>query len=239
MDHLFDLRAGGSVAHTSGVINALREHAGRVVILSTDKLALVAPDDDFHVLTPRYGIGRNVPLIPQLTYNRQAEHWWSENRFAPGFVYARYSLGNYAAASIARRERVPYVCEYNGSNIWIARNWDTSRTPFESTMALIEDANLFSADLIVAVSKPSKDELLSRGVPDQCIIVNPNGVDPRYLPPGSNGDTVRRKLGIGSDEIVIVSSERSAIGTALRCWPRRSRGCLRSIPRWPARCGSC
>ena len=203
MDHLFDLRAGGSVAHTSGVINALRELSGRVVILSTDRLALVEPDGDFHVLTPRYGIGRNVPLIPQLTYNRQVEHWWSENRFAPGFVYARYSLGSYAAASIARRERVPFVCEYNGSNIWIARNWDTSRTPFESTMALVEDANLFSADLIVAVSKPSKDELLSRGVPGERIIVNPNGVDPDIYRPDRDGDAVRRKLGIGSDEVVI------------------------------------
>lgn len=202
-DHMFDLRAGGSVAHTSGVVNALRQLAGRVVILSTDKLALVEPDGDFHVLTPRYGIGRNVPLIPQLTYNHQVGQWWSRNRFTPGFVYARYSLGNYAAAGIAKLERVPYVCEYNGSNIWIARNWDTSRTPFESTMALIEDANLFSADLIVAVSKPSKDELLSRGVPDERIIVNPNGVDPDIYRPERNGDEIRRKLGIGRDEIVI------------------------------------
>ncbi|MFZ1894419.1 MAG: glycosyltransferase family 4 protein, partial [Rhodoplanes sp.] len=203
MDHLFDLRAGGSVAHTSGVINAMRKLLGRVVIISTDRLALVEPDDDFHVLTPRYGVGRNLALVPQLTYNQQVARWWRSNRFSPAFVYGRYSLGNYAAAMIAQREGVPYVCEYNGSNIWISRNWDTSRMPFEGLMALIEDANLFAADLIVAVSKPSKDELVGRGVPAERIIVNPNGVDPQIYRPDRDGEPVRRKLGIARDEVVI------------------------------------
>jgi glycosyltransferase involved in cell wall biosynthesis len=203
MDHLFDLKAGGSVAHTSGVINTLRRLLGRIVILSTDPLALVSPDDDFHVLTPHYGVGRNLALVPQLTYNQQIARWWRKNRFKPGFVYGRYSLGNYAAAMIAQREGVPYVCEYNGSNIWISRNWDTARMPFESLMALIEDVNLFAADLIVAVSKPSKDELVARGVPPGRVIVNPNGVDPDTYRPDRDGEPVRRKLGIARNEVVI------------------------------------
>ena len=104
---------------------------------------------------------------------------------------------------IAQRENVPYVCEYNGSNIWISRNWDTVRIPFESLMALIEDANLFAADLIVAVSKPSKDELVGRGVPPERVIVNPNGVDPEIYRPDLDGGPVRRSLGIADDEVVI------------------------------------
>jgi glycosyltransferase involved in cell wall biosynthesis len=95
------------------------------------------------------------------------------------------------------------VCEYNGSNIWISRNWDTARMPFETLMALIEDANLFAADLIVAVSKPSGDELVARGVPPERIIVNPNGVDPDIYRPDLDGGPVRRRLGIGADEAVI------------------------------------
>jgi glycosyltransferase involved in cell wall biosynthesis len=203
MDHLFDLKAGGSVAHTSGVINAMRRFLGRVVVISTDQLALVEPDDDFHVLTPRYGVGRNLPIVPQLTYNQQVARWWRCNGFAPAFVYGRYSLGNYAAVMIAQREGVPYVCEYNGSNIWISRHWDTSRMPFEGLMALIEDANLFAADLIVTVSKPSKDELVGRGVPAERVIANPNGVDPQIYSPDRDGAPVRRRLGIARDEVVI------------------------------------
>ena len=143
MDHNFDLRAGGSVAHTAGVMNALRKILGRLIVVSTDELAMVTCDSDFHRLTPRYGIGRNLSLIPQLGYNQQVGRWWRKNRVAPGFVYARYSLGNYVPARIAQQEGVPYVCEYNGSNIWISRNWSDSRLPFESLMALIEDANIF------------------------------------------------------------------------------------------------
>ena len=141
MDHIFDLAAGGSVAHTSGLINALRELAGSVTVLSTDRLAMVAPDERFHVVTPRYGSGRNIPLIPLLTYNDQVLREWRALNEVPGFVYARYSLGNYAGPMIAQRLGIPYVCEYNGSNIWIARNWGTRPLHFEPLMALIEDVN--------------------------------------------------------------------------------------------------
>ncbi len=203
MDHLFDLAAGGSVAHTAGVINTLRSLVGDVTVLSTDRVAMVEPDAHFHVLAPRYRMGRNVPTIPLLTYNRQVMQWWKRHRFEPGFVYGRYSLANYAGPLIARAERVPYVCEYNGSSIWVARNWTDRPLRFESLLALIEDANLFTADLVVAVSEASRDELLSRGVPAGRIIVNPNGVDPDLYSPDREGRPLRARLGVAEDESVI------------------------------------
>lgn len=203
MDHLFDLVGGGSAAHTSGVLNALRELRGPVDVLSTDRLALVDPDEYFHVLVPRYGRGRNLPSLPLLTYNSQVAAWWRGARLQPGFVYGRYSLGNYAALAIARREGVPYICEYNGSNIWIARNWDTRPLPFEREMLAIEDANLFGADVVVAVSQASKDELVERGVPGHKVLVNPNGVDPERFGLPGQGDEVRARYGISAEQRVI------------------------------------
>ena len=38
-------------------------------------------------------------------------------------VYQRYSLNSYAGLRLAHRLGVPFVLEYNGSEIWIARHW--------------------------------------------------------------------------------------------------------------------
>ena len=200
-DHMFDLRAGGSVAHTAGVLNALRSLCGPVDVISTDRLALVEMDERFEVLTPHYRLGRNVPNMPLLQYNNQLLARYGRHTDVPRFVYGRYSLGSYAALSAARSRGAPYICEYNGSNIWISRNWDTQRLPFERFMLAIEDANLHGADLVVAVSKASRDELVERGVPDERVLVNPNGVDVERF--DVDGGEVRSKLGIGRDELVL------------------------------------
>lgn len=203
MDHIFDLAAGGSLAHTAGVINALRSLTSNVAVLSTDHISTVPRDESFQVITPQYRTGRNVPSIPLLNYSTQVVDWWQSRRFPIGFVYGRYSLGNYAAPMIAHAENVPYVCEYNGSSIWIARNWSGRPLRFERLLRLVEDANLFSADLVVAVSDASRDELVSRGLPAERVLVNPNGVDPEVYRPNRNGRHIRKLLGIGEDEVVI------------------------------------
>ena len=41
----------------------------------------------------------------------------------PAFVYHRYGLYSYAGLALARRLGVPFVLEYNGSEVWISRNW--------------------------------------------------------------------------------------------------------------------
>lgn len=204
MDHLFDLQSGGSVAHTAGVINAMREMVPRLTVLSTDRLALVPEDENFHVLTPSYDLGGNVPLLPNLTYTSDVIRWWRAAHLPrPGFIYGRYSLGNYAGPELRRLLKVPYVCEYNGSAIWITRNWGDGRLRFERVLQTIEDANLLAADVIIAVSEASRAELIERGYPADRILVNPNGVDPEIYAPGVSGAEVRARAGIATDEIVI------------------------------------
>ena len=202
-DHLFDLRAGGSVAHTAGVLNALREKYGIVNVVSTDHLTSVVPDSHFFELIPHYSIGRNLPNIPLLTYNSRVISFVRKTTKRPSFIYSRYSLGNYSALALARIFGVPYVCEYNGSNIWISRNWDTQKMKYEEVMLQIEDANLSGADVIVAVSQPSKDELVERGFDTKKILVNPNGVDPMKYGDDSRRVETRSQLGFTEQDIVI------------------------------------
>jgi len=87
---------------------------------------------------------------------------------------------------------VPFVLEYNGSEIWMSRNWG-SPLQYESLSEKIEFANLEIADLIVVVSQPMADELIGRGIDAAKILVNPNGVEPDRYSPAIDGSTVRTR----------------------------------------------
>jgi len=113
----------------------------------------------------------------------------------PDFVYQRYSVLNYSGAQVASRLRCPFVLEYNGSEVWIARNWSTPLI-FEGLAERIERANLLRADLVVVVSRALRDEVMARGVPPERVLVNPNAVDPDRYYPGIDGNPVRRRLGL-------------------------------------------
>ena len=123
-DLIFGLQAGGSVGHIAGVLNNL-EHFGRPpLFISTDQsrrwtmaiaTSIVDPD-------PRF---RDFVDAPLLAFNRrligEAERAIGGRRVS--FVYQRYSAYNYAGTALARSLRVPFVLEYNGSEVWVNRNW--------------------------------------------------------------------------------------------------------------------
>ena len=96
---------------------------------------------------------------------------------------------------------VPLVLEYNGSEVWIGRNWGR-RLSHEALSSRIEDLNLLGAHLVVVVSDVMRDELLGRGVRGERILVNPNGVDPDRYRPDVDGSAVRQRYALG-DRIVI------------------------------------
>ena len=111
------------------------------------------------------------------------------------FIYQRYSVNNYAGIKLARSFGVPLVLEYNGSEIWITRNWGRP-LKYEALAAEIELLNLRAADLVVVVSQALKDELTGRGIEAGKILVNPNGVDPARYRPGLDDGPVRRRYGL-------------------------------------------
>jgi len=119
----------------------------------------------------------------------------------PAFVYQRYSVNNYSGIQVARSRRVPLVLEYNGSEIWMSRHWGRP-LKYEKLSERIELLNLHAADLIVVVSRAMRDELTARGVPDDRILVNANGVDTERYRPDVDGRPVRRQYGL-DDSIVV------------------------------------
>ncbi len=203
-DHWFGVKSGGSVGHLSGVIHGLQALGYRPHIVSTDILVDIDMDNYFQVCVPLYKRGCNLPEIPELLYNDQLIKFIDNNwqSWSPSFIYQRYSLGNYAGIVLRKRYGVPYVCEYNGSFPWIARNWQHRKLLHEKLMTRIELLNLLKADVVVVVSQPMKDELVARGIEAGKILVNPNGVDPDKYSPDIDGSAVRNRYAINSKTVI-------------------------------------
>jgi glycosyltransferase involved in cell wall biosynthesis len=200
----FGVMAGGSIAHVAGVANALVAR-GRELTLATapEPVGVVADAAVRRLRPPRtfalpvesnlYRFGLTVP--------RQVR-----DLPAPGFVYHRLSVGSYAGVAVARAHGVPLVIEYNGSEVWIARNWGRPLR-FERLALAAERVGLRHAKLVVTISQALADELRERGVEEERIVWHPNGVDADVFAPAgftaADRDLVRRRYAIPADASVV------------------------------------
>lgn len=172
------VQAGGSIAHTSGVIKGLLNHGCRVDYASVQeaiglpdneklKIALIKPRMTYVVPRELNHFRHNTPIIEQAAYLVRSNE---------GVIYQRLSLANYAGVVLSRQYSQPLIVEYNGSEVWLAKNWGTPLS-FAKLAHMAEEVCLKHAHLIVAISSVLKDELIARGVEEHRIVVTPNGVD--------------------------------------------------------------
>jgi glycosyltransferase involved in cell wall biosynthesis len=195
-DLSFGVRAGGSVAHISGVVNELDRFTGPVQVLTTDDIPTLRSDVAVRQVPPQEAFW-NFKELPTLVLNDAFDEAARAVTagIAPAFVYQRYSLNNYAGIRIARRHQVPFVLEYNGSEVWMGRHWGRPLR-HEALSSRIEDRNLRSAHLVVVVSEAMGDELAARGLTTDRVLVNPNGVDADRYHPQVDGSGVRARYGL-------------------------------------------
>jgi glycosyltransferase involved in cell wall biosynthesis len=195
-DLSFGVRAGGSVGHIAGVVNELEHELARPVLLTTSPVPTVRADIEVHhVHVPeRFWNFRELPtFVLNAVFVDEAKRLAAHRPI--GLVYQRYSLNSYAGLRLARDLGVPFVLEYNGSEVWMSRHWGRP-LKYESLAERIERLNVDHADLVVVVSRAMRDELVARGVSADRILVNPNGVDPERYRPDIDGSAVRRRYGL-------------------------------------------
>ena len=202
----FGVKAGGSVGHVAGVINALARRCEHVDVLSVERPPLLEGGATY----------RPVPMITRLGYPYELNYYRYQGEFVregrrlfegglPDLLYHRLSLANYAAARLARGAGIPHVLEYNGSEVWIARHWGRPLR-FPRLAQLAEDVALHHADLVVTVSDVLGAELRERGIPPERILVHPNCVDAERFDPNRFTTADRAALlaryGIAKDSVV-------------------------------------
>jgi glycosyltransferase involved in cell wall biosynthesis len=197
------LQGGGSVAHTAGVIDGLRQLGVEVAVVSSDRLAGVA--EPVTVLAPTTWFDGLLREAEELAYNVGFLRvtWQRARQLRPEAIYQRHTAFNVVGAVLSRLLRVPLVLEFNSSEVWKGRHWGGLHLP--RIAALVEEINLRAADRIVVVSRPLRDSLVAEGVPSDKVLVNPNGVDVARFEPKQGGDGLRTRLGLSGGVVVCFS----------------------------------
>lgn len=196
--------SGGSVTHTAGVVNAL-DKVVDLDLISNDNLANVSRQ--YQIIAP---ILVKLTVINEWLYNfkviRSLKHLKGTEA-----IYQRYSGESFCGAYLAQKNSIPFVLEFNSSEVWKLRNWSQTSNPIKNFIKKyiqlpvtkrIEKYNLEKAALIVVVSQVLKDNLIKEGVEADKILVNPNGVDVDKFEGLNNGLSIRKKLQLENKTII-------------------------------------
>jgi glycosyltransferase involved in cell wall biosynthesis/ubiquinone/menaquinone biosynthesis C-methylase UbiE len=199
------ITSGGSYGHTCYVAKELAA-GGSLVCLMAQRYPLL---DDYAV--------RQIVLAPPATESihendlvRATAFYYPIVRAAveairPDYLYERLCLGNYVGAALSRDLGIPYIVEYNGSEMSMRLSFDGERYMHEAMYLKAEELAFAQATAISVVSEEIRTSLVDRGVPTEKILVNPNGVDlDVYRPAGRDErEVVRRELGFSDGDRVI------------------------------------
>jgi glycosyltransferase involved in cell wall biosynthesis len=203
----FGIKAGGSVGHVSGVVNGFLEEGYTVVFASAGGRLMSRAEADYRRLLPPRHFG--------LPWERNTYRFHFDvvdqldkvvNEGPLDFIYQRMSIGNYSGVVLSRKWNVPLVLEYNGSEVWAAKNWGRPLQEHDRGQR-VENVCIRHAHLVVTVSDVLRDELVERGVPVNRIVSYPNCIDPSMFDPArfSRKDVgaLRARHQVGGDALVV------------------------------------
>ena len=194
--------SGGAVTHFKGFLQGVAETEETCQVLSGCKLPFVLPFPVEQIPLRRKWFVFTESLM--LSYNwqfvRDARKLLAGKR--PRVIYQRHGRFVISGVLLARALGIPFVLEYNGSEVWISAHWDPAR--FALWLRMAEEIALWGASTIVVVSEALKTELTTRGLPPERILVNPNGVDPSQFRPECGGrDKLRQGFGFEPHHVVV------------------------------------
>lgn len=212
--YYLNVKVGGSVSHTAGVINSLsKKH--NVVVYSNEILPHIN-NVQLHVIKPV--LIKHLPNhINELIYNiKIIKKLKNIDKFDA--IYHRYSGFSFAPSYLAKKNNITLILEYNGSEVWMTKHWTHWTQPVLyypkilcdlyynhiriPIISIIENYNLKSANLIVVVSKAMANELLNRGISLDKILINPNGVDITKFNPYVKFDDILEKFNLHNRTIL-------------------------------------
>ena len=193
---------GGSITHSHGVIRAMRQSGLAVDPITTDPaIASTAAAESSSPCEWRLvSVPRATRAMPaSVALGGDLALFGAGRRPARGadFIYQRHARFSLVGALLARSSGRPLFLEYNGSEAVFEASYDA--TPLASQLAVCEDAALAAATRIIVMSEVDRDNLVERGVTEDRIVTNPNGVDAEQFARGG-GPGVRQQLGVRDDE---------------------------------------
>lgn len=184
---------GGAMSYLYGTLSGLSQESASCKVFSGRQLSVE------HYSVEVIPSCRRLYLFREgqsLAYNlRFALQVWRKFRSRrPRVWYQRHGRFVFSGALLSWLTRRPLALEYQGSEVWLANNWDPAR--FRPWLRLCEDVSIAASAQIVVLCEALRDELIARGYPAEKIILNPAAVDPDRFRPGCGGSEVRQELGL-------------------------------------------
>lgn len=205
LDYWAPMISGGSYGHTAYVVKNLDRVSDGFGCAMANPLPLL---DELGIRqvsmeSPTANAGDVSILNVGLYYESQLRPGLALSR--PAYIYERLSLGNLAGASLSQELQIPYIVEYNGSEISLRRSFEGRGYDQEKAFLAVEELAFAQATLITVVSEHIKADLLERGVPEEKILVNPNCVDVDVYAPGTKAEIteIRKELKVPEDRTVV------------------------------------
>lgn len=206
LDYWAKLKGGGSYGHTCYQAKALSQASSEGLISVTASEFALLKDLGIHqiVLPSRSEFADEYTLVENgAAYQPVIDGLLA--LYKPAYVFERLVLGNASVGRACKRLGIPYIAEFNGSELTMSREFGGREMNNADVLQAIETESFHLADVISVVSEPVKDEVVALGVPADKIIVNPNGVDlEAYHPlPDDERTKLRAELGFGPDDVVL------------------------------------
>ncbi len=203
-DYWSNITAGGSYGHTCHVARKLAERTDDFVCLMANRFELL---DDFGV--HQVVVEHTAPGVePKML--AASGHFYSRLKpvleaLRPSYIYERLVPGNVAGARLSQELGIPYLVEFNGSELSMARSFGKRPLAFESLFLEAEKALFQQATAISVVSRTVREYVVSMDVDPAKIFINPNCADPEmYCPPSDEERRkIRRELGYTDSDVVI------------------------------------
>jgi glycosyltransferase involved in cell wall biosynthesis/ubiquinone/menaquinone biosynthesis C-methylase UbiE len=199
------ITSGGSYGHTCYVAKELSAVTERFVCLLAQPFRLL---DDLGVA--QVAMDAPTTIINEDAIVSATTHYYPIVKTAcgvlrPSYIYERLCLGNYTAALLSRELQIPYIIEYNGSEISMQKSFDKT-APFYSDVYLKAEEMAFrQATVISVISEHVRNDLVSRGIDARKILVNPNGADLDSYAPADPATRRQLRDGLGftdSDRVI-------------------------------------
>jgi glycosyltransferase involved in cell wall biosynthesis/ubiquinone/menaquinone biosynthesis C-methylase UbiE len=199
------ITSGGSYVHTCFVAKELARVTDGCVALMANRYPLLDEMGIRQVVLERASASAGELDLLRATPHYEARLRPVLEALRPAYIYERLCLGNYAAARLSQALRIPYIVEYNGSELSMRRSFQGDRFIYEQEFERMEEAAFRQATLISVVSEVIRDDLVTRGIDAAKIVVNPNGVDPETYAPAAPAEraALRRELGWSERERVV------------------------------------
>jgi glycosyltransferase involved in cell wall biosynthesis len=204
-DFWAQISSGGSYGHTCFVAKELAAMSNNFICYMPHR----------YTLLDSMGLRQTVMHPPgsqgdELTILKGSRHYHAQllpilSKNKPAYLYERICLGNYAGARLSQELGIPYIVEYNGSEISMMRSFGKSSYIYENLYLLAETAAFQQATVISVISDAVRDDVLKRGIDPRKVLVNPNGADLDTYRPASqeNKAALRRQLGFSDEDRVI------------------------------------